>query len=156
MHSRVVIGNVKISLSPSIMSWTSNIGFLMDWAQMSDLDFGLIRQNISIKKASFHYKGCPLSLKSGNLWLNLYVTSDWFYSQQFWLPYSKNILSVCHFRQNSTNLWILTWNWKQWKFGAKKLQNNLCGCVTYVPGFLATIADRNGIGCLQKKSAKNA
>ena len=32
-------------------SRTSNIAFLMDWAQISDLDFGLIRQNISIKKA---------------------------------------------------------------------------------------------------------
>jgi hypothetical protein len=51
-------------------SQMSNIAFLMDWAQMSDLDFGLIRQNISIKKASFHYQGCPLSLKSGKLWLN--------------------------------------------------------------------------------------
>ena len=30
-----------------------NIAFLMDWAQMADLDFGLIHQNISIKKASF-------------------------------------------------------------------------------------------------------
>ena len=84
-------------------SRTSNIAFLMDWAQMSDLDFGLIRQNISIKKASFHYQGCPLSLKSGKLWLNSYVywisiTSNWFYSQQFSLPYSKNILSVCPFR----------------------------------------------------------
>ena len=85
------------------MSWMSNIAFLMDWAQISDLDFGLIRQNTSIKKASFHYQGCPLSLKSGKLWLNSYVywisiTSNWFYSQQFSLPYSKNILSVCPFR----------------------------------------------------------
>ena len=86
-----------------VTSRTSNIAFLMDWAQMSDLDFGLIRQNISIRKASFHYQGCPLSLKSGKLWLNSYVywisiTSNWFYSQQFSLPYSKNILSVCPFR----------------------------------------------------------
>jgi hypothetical protein len=85
------------------LSRTSNIAFLMDWAQISDLDFGLIRQNTSIKKASFHYQGCPLSLKSGKLWLNSYVywisiTSNWFYSQQFSLPYSKNILSVCPFR----------------------------------------------------------
>ena len=29
----------------------SNIAFLMDSAQMADLDFGLIHQNISIKKA---------------------------------------------------------------------------------------------------------
>ncbi len=36
-------------------SQESNIAFLLDWAQMSDLDFGLIQQNISIKKASFHY-----------------------------------------------------------------------------------------------------
>ena len=34
-----------------IMSWTSNIAFLMDWAQMSDIDFGLIRQNISNKNS---------------------------------------------------------------------------------------------------------
>jgi hypothetical protein len=85
------------------ISRTSNIAFLLDWAQMSDLDFGLIRQNISIKKASFQYQGCPLSLKSGKLWLNSYVywisiTSNWFYSQQFSLPYSKNILSVWPFR----------------------------------------------------------
>ena len=84
-------------------SRTSNIAFLMDWDQMADLDFGLIHQNVSIKKASFHYQGCPLSLKRGKLWLNSYVywisiTSNWFYSQQFSLPYSKNILSVCPFR----------------------------------------------------------
>ena len=84
-------------------SRTSNIAFLLDWAQIKDLDFGLIRQNISIKKTSFHYQECPFSLKSGKLWLNSYVcwisiTSNWFYSQQFSLPYSKNILSVCSFR----------------------------------------------------------
>ena len=43
-------------------SRTSNIAFLMDWAQMADLDFGLIQQKNFIKKASFHYQGCPLSL----------------------------------------------------------------------------------------------
>jgi len=85
------------------ISRTSNIAFLIGWAQMSDLDFGLIRQKISNKKASFQYQGCPLSLKSGKLWLNSYVhwisiTSSWFYSQQFSLPYSKNILSVWSFR----------------------------------------------------------
>ena len=32
-------------------SRASNIAFLLDIAQMSDLDFGLIQQNISIKKA---------------------------------------------------------------------------------------------------------
>jgi hypothetical protein len=31
----------------------SNIAFLMDEAQMADLDFGLIHQNIFFKKASF-------------------------------------------------------------------------------------------------------
>ena len=36
-------------------SRASNIAFLLDWAQMLDLDFGLIQQNISIKKASFQY-----------------------------------------------------------------------------------------------------
>ena len=54
-------------------SQASNIAFLLDWAQMSDLDFGLIQQNISIKKASFQYQGCPLSFKSGKLWLNSYI-----------------------------------------------------------------------------------
>jgi hypothetical protein len=33
-----------------IASRTSNIAFLLDWAQMLDLDFGLIRQNISKKR----------------------------------------------------------------------------------------------------------
>ena len=42
----------------------SNIASLMDLAQMADLDFGLIHPNISTKKASFHYQGYPLSLKS--------------------------------------------------------------------------------------------
>jgi hypothetical protein len=37
------------------MSRTSNIAFLMDLAETVNLDFGLIHQNISIKKASFHY-----------------------------------------------------------------------------------------------------
>ena len=37
-------------------SQMSNLVFLMDWAQMSDLDFGLIHQNF------FHQKGfIPLS-----------------------------------------------------------------------------------------------
>ena len=54
-------------------SRASNIAFLLDIAQMSDLDFGLIQQNISIKKASFQYQGCPLSFKSGKLWLNSYI-----------------------------------------------------------------------------------
>ena len=81
----------------------SNIAFLLDWAQMSDLDFGLINHNIAIKKASFHYQECPLPLKSGKLWLDSYIywigiTSNWFYSQQFSLPYSKNILLVFPFR----------------------------------------------------------
>ena len=94
---------IEAPLEEEDTSPTSNIAFLIGWAQMSDLDFGLIRQNISNKKASFHYQGCPLSLKSGKLWLNSYVhwisiTSSWFYSQQFSLPYSKNILSVWSFR----------------------------------------------------------
>ena len=46
------------------------LAFLLDWAQMLDLDFGLNRQNIFIKKASFQFQGCPLSLKSGKLGLN--------------------------------------------------------------------------------------
>ena len=84
-------------------SRASNIAFLLDSAQMLDLDFGLIWQNISIKKALFQYQGYPLSLKSGKLWLNCYVywisiTSNWFYSQQFSLLYSKNILLVWFFR----------------------------------------------------------
>ena len=110
MHTFVELLALKMTLKNMNDNWaikvtsrTSNIAFLMDWAQISDLDFGLIRQNISIKKPSFHYQGCPLSLKSGKLWLNSYVywiiiTSNWFYSQQFSLPYSKNILLVCPFR----------------------------------------------------------
>jgi len=115
-YSRIILTASKVRLisiiwryfidsepKEEVISRTSNIAFLMDWAQISDLDFGLIRQNTSIKKASFHYQGWPLSLKSGKLWLNSYVywisiTSNWFYSQQFSLPYSKNILSVCPFR----------------------------------------------------------
>ena len=42
------------------ISRTPNIAFLMIWAQMADLDFGLIHQNISIMKALFHYQGHPL------------------------------------------------------------------------------------------------
>ena len=56
-----------------VTSRASNIAFLLDWAQTSDLDFGLIQQNISIKKASFQYQRCPLSFKSGKLWLNSYI-----------------------------------------------------------------------------------
>ena len=48
-------------------SRTSNIAFLLELAQMLDLDFGLIQQSISIKKASFQYQGRPLSFKSGKL-----------------------------------------------------------------------------------------
>ena len=55
------------------ISRASNIAFLLDIAQMSDLDFGLIQQNISIKKASFQYQGRPLSFKSCKLWLNSYI-----------------------------------------------------------------------------------
>ena len=36
-------------------SQMSNIAFLTDSAETVDLDFGLIHQNISFKKASFHY-----------------------------------------------------------------------------------------------------
>ena len=54
-------------------SRASNIAFLLDIAQMSDSDFGLIQQNISIKKASFQYQGRPLSFKSCKLWLNSYI-----------------------------------------------------------------------------------
>ena len=49
------------------MSQASNIAFLLDIAQMSDLDFGLIQQNVSIKNTSFQYQGGPLSFKSGKL-----------------------------------------------------------------------------------------
>jgi hypothetical protein len=38
-----------------VISQTSNIAFLTDSAETVDLDFGLIHQNISFKKASFHY-----------------------------------------------------------------------------------------------------
>ena len=37
------------------ISRASHIAFLLEWAQISDLDFGLIQQNISTKKASFQY-----------------------------------------------------------------------------------------------------
>ena len=57
----------------ALISRASNIAFLLEWAQISDLDFGLIQQNISTKKASFQYQGCPLSFKSGKLWLNSYI-----------------------------------------------------------------------------------
>ena len=60
-------------LSIQVLSQASNIAFLLDIAQMSDLDFGLIQQNISIKKASFQYQGRPLSFKSCKLWLNSYI-----------------------------------------------------------------------------------
>ena len=95
--------NKQVLIFLDTISRTSNIAFLMDWGQMSNLDFSLIRQNISIKKASFQYQGCPLSLKSGKLWLNSYIywisiSSDWFYRHQFSLPYSKNILSIWPFR----------------------------------------------------------
>ena len=56
----------------------------MDWAQMSDLDFGLIRQNISIKKASSRV---PSFFEKWQIEI-----------KQFSLPYAKNILSVCPFR----------------------------------------------------------
>ena len=91
--SNIESGNSQnVGLEDYNNSRTSNIAFFWEWAQMSDLDFGLIRQNISNKKASFHYQGCPLSLKSGKLWLNSYIywisiTSNWFYSQQFSQPY---------------------------------------------------------------------
>ena len=96
----VVIERLQVAILIHTEWWldnsqTSNIAFLLDWVQMLDLDFGLIRQNISIKKASFHYQGCPLFLKSGKLWLNSYVywisiPSNWFNSQQFSLPYTEN------------------------------------------------------------------
>ena len=38
----------NVGLEDYNISRTSNIAFLMDWAQISDLDFGLIQQNISI------------------------------------------------------------------------------------------------------------
>ena len=37
------------------ISQASNIAFLLEWAQISDLDFGLIQQNISTQKDSFQY-----------------------------------------------------------------------------------------------------
>ena len=52
---------------PTSLITEAEQAFLIGLAQMSDLDFGLIQQNISNKKASFQYQGCPLSLKSGKL-----------------------------------------------------------------------------------------
>ena len=43
---------------------------------------------------------------------------------------------------------------KIWCKKASKQPLWLCDNSTYVPGFLTTIADRNGIGCLQKKVLK--
>ena len=68
---------------------------------MSDLDFGLIQQNNRIfpsTRLNSNINGA-LSLKSGILWLNCYVywisiTSNWFYSQQFSLPYTL----LCFFK----------------------------------------------------------
>ena len=40
-------------------SRASNIAFLLDIAQMSDLDFGLIQQNISIKKGFIPISRAP-------------------------------------------------------------------------------------------------
>ena len=37
---------------------------------MVDIDFGLVHPNVSIKKASFFYFGCPISLKSIKVRLN--------------------------------------------------------------------------------------
>ena len=51
-------------LSQLDKSQASNIAFLLDWAQMLDLDFGLIQQNISIQKASFQYQGQSYVIKS--------------------------------------------------------------------------------------------
>jgi hypothetical protein len=48
-----LVVNLKINFYN--FSRTSNIAFLTDSAETVDLDFGLIHQNISFKKASFHY-----------------------------------------------------------------------------------------------------
>ena len=117
----------------------------MDWTQLSDLDFGLIRKNIFINKASFHYQGCPLSLKSGKLWLNSYVhwisiTTSWFYSQQFSLPYSKRIF--CWFglsggtRKKRKKYLLIQQNFsnkKMFLFSPFQIQQNLNSCVTSCP-----------------------
>ena len=54
---RLESGNsrVRVRTIVSESSQTSNIAFLTDSAETVDLDFGLIHQNISFKKASFHY-----------------------------------------------------------------------------------------------------
>ena len=46
---------VRVRTIVSESSQTSNIAFLTDSAETVDLDFVLIHQNISFKKASFHY-----------------------------------------------------------------------------------------------------
>ena len=56
MHSQQI--TVKLQELPTNrkhLSRASNIAFLLERAQMLDLDFGLIQQNISNKKASFQY-----------------------------------------------------------------------------------------------------
>ena len=57
MRVRLESGNsrVRVRTIVSESSQTSNIAFLTDSAETVDLDFGLIHQNISFKKASFHY-----------------------------------------------------------------------------------------------------
>ena len=54
---RLESGNsrVRVRTIVSESSQTSNIAFWTDSAETVDLDFGLIHQNISFKKASFHY-----------------------------------------------------------------------------------------------------
>ena len=77
IHYKVVSGTCIVN-SP-----TSNTAFLMDWAQMADLDFGLIHQKDFIPLLRV-----PSFFKNGKLWSNSYIyrrriTSNWLYSQQF-------------------------------------------------------------------------
>ena len=60
-------------------SWMSNIAFLTDWAQIADLDFGLIHKNISIKEGLIPLLRVPFLKKSSKVWLNsyFYITSNW-------------------------------------------------------------------------------
>ena len=46
---------ISFAISIFVISQMSNIAFLRDLAETVDVNFGLIHQNISIKKASIHF-----------------------------------------------------------------------------------------------------
>ena len=59
-HAKLVFlvqKNVIMDQKKTNISRTSNIAILLDWAQMSDLDFGLIRQKFPSKRLHSIIKG---------------------------------------------------------------------------------------------------